>query len=64
MSYVIFGFGFLLIVEGLVLALAPLRFEQLVAMLAAMTDAQRMRLGGLAALAGLALIALAWIVKA
>ena len=53
------GLGLVAVIEGLVLALAPLRFEEVLAALARM-DRQARRLLGLALLAaGVALVGLA-----
>ncbi|SEW08863.1 hypothetical protein SAMN05444851_1324 [Aliiroseovarius sediminilitoris] len=49
-STVVFGIGLVLVIEGLVFALAPSRLDDLVAMMAAMSRDQR-RLIGLVALA-------------
>jgi len=48
-STVVFGIGLVLVIEGLVFALAPSRLDDLVAMMAAMSRDQR-RLIGLVAL--------------
>lgn len=59
MSDLLLGLGFVAIVEGLLLALAPGRLGQALAALDALGP-DRLRLGGLAAVAlGVALIALA-----
>ncbi|WP_424939551.1 DUF2065 family protein [Aliiroseovarius sp. S253] len=50
MSTILLGIGLVLVIEGLVFALAPSRLDDLVAMMAAMTRDQR-RLIGLVALA-------------
>ncbi|WP_133487803.1 DUF2065 family protein [Aliiroseovarius marinus] len=50
MSLLILGIGLVLVIEGLVFALAPSRLDDLVAMMAAMTRDQR-RMIGLVALA-------------
>ena len=50
MSIVFLGIGLVLVIEGLVLALAPLRFEDIVKMLAEL-PAERRRVMGLIALA-------------
>lgn len=62
MNMILLAFGLVLVVEGLVLALAPLRLEQVLTLLAALTPDQR-RAYGLAAVAlGVALVAAArWI---
>ena len=58
MATVLLAVGLVLAVEGLVIALAPLRIEDILAFLARLTRDQR-RMTGLAALgAGVALIAL------
>jgi uncharacterized protein len=58
MSVILLAIGLVLVVEGLALALAPSRLEQLLAVLAAM-PAERRRLIGLAAMAlGTGLIAI------
>ena len=49
-STIVFGIGLVLVIEGLVFALAPSRLDDLVAMMAAMSRDQR-RLVGLLALA-------------
>lgn len=49
MSIVLLGIGLVLVIEGLVFALAPSRLDDLVAMMAAMSRDQR-RLVGLVAL--------------
>jgi len=57
MSVIVLAFGLVLVVEGLVLALAPLRLEQVLAMLASLTRDQR-RICGLGAVAlGVGLVA-------
>lgn len=59
MSMFLLALGLVLVVEGLVLALAPLRLEQVLATLAALTRDQR-RAFGLAAVAlGVVLVAAA-----
>lgn len=50
MSLILLGIGLVLVIEGLVFALAPSRLDDLVAMMAAMTRDQR-RMIGLVALA-------------
>lgn len=49
-STIVFGIGLVLVIEGLVFALAPSRLDDLVAMMAAMSRDQR-RLIGIGALA-------------
>lgn len=56
---ILLAFGLVLVVEGLVLALAPLRLEQVLAMLAALSWDQRRAFGLGAVAAGVALVALA-----
>jgi uncharacterized protein YjeT (DUF2065 family) len=56
---ILLAFGLVLVVEGLVLALAPLRLEQVLAMLAALSRDQRRAFGLGAVAAGVALVALA-----
>ncbi len=59
MIWVILALGLVLVAEGLVLALAPLRVEQVLALLVSLSRDQR-RLMGLASVAvGVALVALA-----
>lgn len=59
-SDIVFGLGFVAVIEGLVLALAPLRFEQLLRSLHAL-GADRMRMIGLITIAGG--ILLIWLVR-
>lgn len=58
MSLILLGIGLVLVIEGLAIALAPSRIEQVLAFFA-MMDRDRRRLLGLAALA--AGIALVWL---
>lgn len=58
MSLILLGLGLVLVIEGLVFALAPSRLDDLVAMMAAMSRDQR-RLFGLVALA--AGVVLVWL---
>lgn len=59
MTLILTGIGLVLVIEGLALALAPSRIEQVLAFFAALTPDQR-RVMGLAALAaGCGLLALA-----
>ena len=61
MTLILLAFGLVLVVEGLALALAPLRIEAVLAAFAAMSRDRR-RLMGLAAMAiGTGLIALAFL---
>ncbi len=56
MSLILLGIGLVLVIEGLAIALAPSRIEQVLAFFAAM-DRDRRRLLGLVALAvGVALV--------
>ena len=58
MSFVLLALGLVLIVEGLALALAPLRMEDLMRIIAGLSREQRRMIG----LAGLALgVALVWL---
>ncbi|MBN2631429.1 MAG: DUF2065 family protein [Rhodobacteraceae bacterium] len=59
MIWVILAFGLVLVVEGLVLALAPLRVEQVLALLASLSRDQRRLMGLASVAAGVALVALA-----
>lgn len=59
MSWLALGLGLVMVIEGLVLALAPSRLEDLLAALAALGRDQRRMLGLLAVAAGVALVALA-----
>ena len=58
MSLILLAFGLVLVVEGLVLALAPLCLEQLMATLAGLTQDQRRALCLAAMALGLAMAAL------
>ncbi|WP_309665690.1 DUF2065 family protein [Tabrizicola sp.] len=58
MSFVLLALGLVLILEGLALALAPLRMEDLMRIIAGLSREQRRMIG----LAGLALgVALVWL---
>lgn len=59
MSTLLLGLGLVLVIEGLVLALAPLRMEQILQALAGLGFEQRRFLGLLAAAVGVGLVALA-----
>ncbi len=59
MSWLALGLGLVLVIEGLVLALAPSRLEDLLAALAALGRDQRRVLGLMAVAAGVALVGLA-----
>ncbi len=58
MSMILLAFGLVLVVEGLALALAPLRIEAVLAAFAAMTRDRRRMLGLCALALGTGLIAL------
>jgi len=57
-TIILLALGLVLVVEGLVLALAPLRMEQLLALLAALSAEQRRMIGLAAVAAGVALVGL------
>lgn len=59
MSWLALGLGLVMVIEGLVLALAPSRMEDLLAALAALGRDQRRVLGLMAVAAGVALVGLA-----
>lgn len=59
MTTFLLGLGLVLVIEGLVLALAPLRLEQLLQALAAMGRDQRRLIGLLAMALGVGLVLLA-----
>jgi uncharacterized protein YjeT (DUF2065 family) len=59
MSWLALGLGLVMVIEGLVLALAPSRMEDLLAALAALGRDQRRILGLMAVAAGVALVGLA-----
>ena len=59
MTTLLLGLGLVLVIEGLVLALAPSRMEDLLAALAALGRDQRRVLGLMAVAAGVALVGLA-----
>jgi uncharacterized protein YjeT (DUF2065 family) len=64
MTWLILAFGLVLVVEGLALALAPSRMEEVLALLARLSRDQR-RLIGLGAVAlGVALVALSRVMGA
>ena len=58
MTIILLALGLVLVVEGLVLALAPFRMEQLLALLAALSAEQRRMIGLAAVAAGVALVGL------
>lgn len=59
MTTVLLGLGLVLVIEGLVLALAPLRLEQLLQALAARSRDQRRLIGLVAVALGVGLVLLA-----
>ncbi len=59
MTTVLLGLGLVLVIEGLVLALAPLRLEQLLQALAALSRDQRRLIGLVAMALGVGLVLLA-----
>jgi uncharacterized protein YjeT (DUF2065 family) len=59
MSWVLTGLGLVCVIEGLVLALAPSRLEQMLALIAAMTPDQRRLLGLTGVALGVGLVAVA-----
>ena len=59
MSVFVMALGLVFVIEGLVLALAPSRLEQIVQMLAALSRDQRRALGLLALALGVGLVLLA-----
>ncbi len=59
MTTALLGLGLVLVIEGLVLALAPLRLEQLLQALAALSRDQRRLIGLLAVALGVGLVLLA-----
>ncbi|TYB81160.1 DUF2065 domain-containing protein [Maritimibacter fusiformis] len=59
MGYIVLGFGLVLVIEGLVFALAPSRLDDLVAAMAALTKDQRRTIGLIAVALGVGLVWLA-----
>lgn len=59
MTWVLLALGLVLVVEGLALALAPLRLEQVLALVMRLTRDQRRFLGLIAVAIGVALVAAA-----
>ncbi|GHE92724.1 hypothetical protein GCM10016455_10970 [Aliiroseovarius zhejiangensis] len=55
-STIVLGIGLVLVIEGLVFALAPSRLDDLVAMMAAMSRDQRRLIGLLALALGVVLV--------
>ncbi|WP_318278440.1 DUF2065 domain-containing protein [Maritimibacter fusiformis] len=58
-GYIVLGFGLVLVIEGLVFALAPSRLDDLVAAMAALTKDQRRTIGLIAVALGVGLVWLA-----
>jgi uncharacterized protein YjeT (DUF2065 family) len=58
MSWLALGLGLVLVIEGLVLALAPSRIEDMMAMIAALGRDQRRLLGLVAVASGVAIVTL------
>jgi uncharacterized protein YjeT (DUF2065 family) len=56
MSWIALGLGLVLVIEGLVFALAPSHLDDLVAMMAALSRDQRRLIGLLAVAAGVGLV--------
>ncbi|MHA6266855.1 DUF2065 domain-containing protein [uncultured Aliiroseovarius sp.] len=56
MSLILLGFGLVLVIEGLVFALAPSRLDDLVAMMAALSRDQRRMMGLVAIALGVLLV--------
>ncbi|MCI2392938.1 DUF2065 domain-containing protein [Aliiroseovarius sediminis] len=56
MTIVLLGIGLVLVIEGLVFALAPSRLDDLVAMMAAMSRDQRRAVGLVAVTLGVVLV--------
>ena len=59
MISLVLGLGLVLVIEGLVLALAPLRLEQILAVLAGLGPDQRRAIGLVAVAIGVGLVVLA-----
>ena len=59
MSVILLAIGLVLVIEGLAFALAPSRFEDLLALLAAMSQDRRRMIGLIAVALGVAIIWLA-----
>ena len=55
-STIVFGIGLVLVIEGLVFALAPSRLDDLVAMMAALSRDQRRMMGLVAIALGVLLV--------
>ena len=58
MSWLALGLGLVLVIEGLVLALAPSRIEDMLATIASLSRDQRRLLGLVAMTAGVGIVAL------
>lgn len=56
MGWIALGLGLVLVIEGLVFALAPSRLDEIVAMMAALSPEQRRLIGLLAVTLGVGLV--------
>jgi uncharacterized protein len=56
MSWLALGFGLVLVIEGLVFALAPSRIDSILEMMASLSHEQRRIIGLVAVAAGVALV--------
>ena len=61
MAWIVLGIGLVLVIEGLVFALAPSRLDELVAAMAALTREQRRAIGLVAVALGVGLV---WLARA
>ncbi len=61
MAWIVLGIGLVLVIEGLVFALAPSRLDDLVAAMAALTREQRRAIGLVAVALGVGLV---WLARA
>ena len=61
MAWIALGLGLVLVIEGLVFALAPSRLDEIVALMAALSREQRRTIGLVAVAVGVGLI---WLAKA
>jgi uncharacterized protein YjeT (DUF2065 family) len=61
MAWILLGLGLVLVIEGLVFALAPSRLDDLVAIMAALGREQRRAIGLVAVALGVGLV---WLAKA
>jgi len=59
MGWIALGLGLVLVIEGLVFALAPSRLDEIVAMMAALSPGQRRLIGLIAVALGVGLVWLA-----